>query len=135
MEPTRKITGQSGKAKPKKILVIDDSITVRKLVSLTLERRGYSVEMAKDGLEALAKINEQLPDLIFLDITMPRMDGYQLCKIIRSNKQTSQIPVIMLSAKDGFFDKVKGRMAGSSDYLTKPFDADTLVKAIEKHLK
>lgn len=92
------------------------------------------MDSAKDGLEALAKINEQLPDLIFLDITMPRMDGYQLCKIIRNNEQTSKIPVVMLSAKDGFFDKVKGRMAGSSDYITKPFDAETLIKAIRKHL-
>jgi len=117
------------------ILVIDDSLTVRKLVSLTLERRGYTVDMAKDGLEALSKINERLPDLIFLDITMPRMDGYQLCKIIRNNKQTSKIPVVMLSAKDGFFDKMKGKMVGASDYLTKPFDAGVLLKAITKHLK
>lgn len=132
MESVGKSLG--GKKNPVKILVIDDSLTVRKLVSLSLERRGYQVDMAKDGLEALAKINEQLPDLIFLDITMPRMDGYQLCKIIRNNDQTSKIPVIMLSAKDGFFDKVKGRMAGSSDYITKPFDAETLIKAIKKHL-
>ncbi|MDH4318773.1 MAG: response regulator [Desulfobulbaceae bacterium] len=117
------------------ILVIDDSLTVRKLVSLTLERRGYTVDMAKDGLEALSKINERLPDLIFLDITMPRMDGYQLCKIIRNNNQTSKIPVVMLSAKDGFFDKMKGKMVGASDYLTKPFDAGVLLKAISKHLK
>ncbi|WP_228486272.1 response regulator [Paludibaculum fermentans] len=117
------------------ILAVDDSTTVRKIVSVTLERYGYRVLTAMDGMQALAKLDEQRPDLILLDITMPRMDGYQVCKTIKQNSYTKPIPVVMLSGKDGFFDKVKGKLAGATDYLTKPFQEEALVKAVEKHLK
>jgi twitching motility two-component system response regulator PilG len=117
------------------ILAVDDSLTVRKIVTVTLERLGFRVHSAADGMQALAKLNEETPDLVLLDITMPRMDGYQVCKVIRQNEYTKQIPVVMLSGKDGFFDKVKGRLAGATDYLTKPFQEETLRKAVEKHLR
>lgn len=116
------------------ILVVDDSATVRKLVSITLERQGYRVINAVDGLEALSKINDELPDLILLDIAMPKLDGYQVCKIIRGNQESKDIPVVMLSGKGGFFDKVKGRMAGSTAYLTKPFEPEILIQTIRKYL-
>ncbi len=115
------------------ILVVDDSPTICRLVTTALERQGYQVFTAADGLEALAKMSDMLPDLILLDITMPRLNGYQLCKIIKSNKETKHTPVVMLSGKDGFFDKVKGRMAGAADYITKPFKSDTLLGAVIKH--
>jgi twitching motility two-component system response regulator PilG len=85
-------------------------------------------------MQALAKLNEETPDLILLDITMPRMDGYQVCKVIKKNPYTKDIPVVMLSGKDGFFDKVKGKMAGATDYVTKPFREVTLTRAIERYL-
>jgi len=114
------------------ILAVDDSPTVRKLVSITLEMHNYRVLSAVDGMSALSELNDKLPDLILLDITMPRMDGYQLCKIIKDNPNTTHIPVVMLSGKDGIFDKIKGRMAGATAYLTKPFDPDKLLKVVEK---
>jgi twitching motility two-component system response regulator PilG len=117
------------------ILAVDDSSTVRKLVSISMERNGYRVLTAADGMQALAKLNEEVPDLVLLDITMPRMDGYQVCKVIKQNPYTKHIPVVMLSGKDGFFDKVKGRLAGATDYLTKPFPEDKLAVAVQKHLK
>ncbi len=117
------------------VLTVDDSLTVRKIVAMTLERFGFRVMSAADGMQALARLNEQRPDLILLDITMPRMDGYQVCKTIKQNPYTKQIPVLMLSGKDGFFDKVKGKLAGATDYLTKPFQEDELIKAVEKHMK
>lgn len=117
------------------ILVVDDSATVRKMVSLTLERERYRVETASDGMQALARLNEELPDLVLLDITMPRMDGYQVCRVIKKNDVTKDIPVIMLSGKDGFFDKVRGRMVGATEYVTKPFEADALIEAIAKRLE
>lgn len=116
------------------IMVVDDSPTVRKLVSTKLEKCGHTVVAAIDGMDALAKINEVVPDLILLDITMPRLDGYQVCKLIRGNELTKEIPIIMISGKDGFFDKVRGRMAGSNGYITKPFGPDTLMKTLETHL-
>lgn len=118
----------------KTILVVDDSPTVRKLISGKLEKCGHSVLSAVDGMDALAKINEVIPDLILLDITMPRLDGYQVCKLIRNNEMTKDVPIVMISGKDGFFDKVRGRMAGSSGYITKPFGPDTLMKTIETYL-
>ncbi len=117
----------------KTILVVDDSPTVRKLVSTKLEKCGHKVVAAIDGMDALAKINEILPDLILLDITMPRLDGYQVCKLIRGNDATKEIPIIMISGKDGFFDKVRGKMAGSSGYITKPFGPDTLMRTLDSH--
>lgn len=117
----------------KRILVVDDSATVRRIVNLTLERECYRVITAEDGMEALARLNEQSPDLILLDITMPKMNGYDVCKVIKKNPFTRDIPVLMLSGNDGFFDKVKGRMAGATDYLTKPFEPAVLLKALEKY--
>ncbi len=119
----------------KLILAVDDSLTVQRVVALTLERKGYRVLAASDGMQALSLINDQLPDLVLLDITMPRMDGYQVCRVIKQNGSTGHIPVIMLSGKDGFFDRVKGRLAGASDYVTKPFERDVLADTVEKYLK
>lgn len=129
-------SGESADSKtgPGRILVVDDSPTVRKLVEITLERNGHEVVAAEDGMEALARINDLIPDLILLDISMPRMDGYQLCKTIKSNQETSHIPVVMLTGKDGLVDKVRARMVGSEEYLTKPFEPGTLVDLVQKHL-
>ncbi len=120
--------------KGKTILVVDDSPTVRKLISGKLEKAGHAVVCAEDGVDGLAKIGEQIPDLVLLDITMPRMDGYEVCKQIRANPATASVPVVMISGKDGFFDKVRGRMAGTSGYITKPFGPETLMKAIDTYL-
>ena len=103
------------------ILVVDDSATVRKLISGKLSKSGHNVVSASDGVEALEKMAEQVPDLVLLDITMPRMDGYEVCKQIRANPACSHVPVVMISGKDGFFDKVRGKMAGTTGYVTKPF--------------
>jgi twitching motility two-component system response regulator PilG len=120
--------------KGKTILVVDDSATVRKLISGKLEKSGHNVVTACDGVEALERISEQVPDLVLLDITMPRMDGYEVCKQIRSSEAASHVPVVMISGKDGFFDKVRGRMAGTTGYVTKPFGPETLMKALETYL-
>lgn len=120
--------------KNKTILVVDDSATVRKLISAKLEKCGHEVISAVDGMDALEKINEVIPDLILLDITMPRMDGYQVCKLIRGNDATKDVPVVMISGKDGFFDKVRGRMAGTTGYITKPFGPETLMKTVETYI-
>jgi twitching motility two-component system response regulator PilG len=115
------------------ILVIDDSPTIQKIVAITLERKGYQVVTAANAIQALAKLNEVVPNLIFLDINLPHMDGYQVCKIIKANDLTKDIPVVMLSGKDGFFDKVRGRIAGATDYITKPFGPSALIQAVEKY--
>ena len=122
------------KPKGKTILVVDDSPTVRKLIAGKLEKSGHNVVSAVDGIDALARIDESLPDLILLDIAMPRMDGYEVCKQIRSNPVAKNLPVVMISGKDGFFDKVRGRMAGCTGYVTKPFGPETLMKALETYL-
>ena len=121
--------------KGRTILVVDDSPTVRKLITGKLEKSGHEVFCAVDGMDALAKLDELVPDLILLDITMPRMDGYQVCKMIRNNAVTKDIPVVMISGKDGFFDKVRGRMAGTTGYITKPFGPETLMKALDIYMK
>lgn len=121
--------------KGKTILVVDDSPTVRKLISGKLEKAGHNVICSNDGLEAIEKLDSLVPDLVLLDITMPRMDGYQVCKMIRANAATKDIPVVMISGKDGFFDKVRGRLAGTSGYITKPFGPETLMRAVEAYLK
>ncbi len=120
--------------KEKKILVVDDSATVRKLIAGKLQKCGHEVYSAADGVEALEQLEKVTPDLVLLDITMPRMDGYQVCKAIRGNDAIKDIPVVMISGKDGFFDKVRGRMAGSTGYITKPFGPETLMKAVETYL-
>ena len=116
-----------------KVLVIDDSNTIRRSAEIFLKQGGYDVLLAEDGFDALAKVNDHDPDLIFCDILMPRLDGYQTCAIIKRNVKFSDVPVIMLSSKDGLFDKARGRMVGSQDYLTKPFTKDQLLLAVEQH--
>jgi CheY-like chemotaxis protein len=119
---------------PRKVLIVDDSPTVCKIVSITLKKRGFQVATAGDGVEAMSMISADRPDLILLDITMPRMDGYQLCKLIKGYPETKNIPVVMLSGKDGFFDRVRGKLVGCSDYITKPFDPELLVATVERFL-
>ncbi len=120
--------------KGKSILVVDDSPTVRKLIAGKLEKCGHEVTCANDGVEAMERLEHVVPDLVLLDITMPRMDGYQVCKNIRNNSATKDVTVVMISGKDGFFDKVRGRMAGATGYITKPFGPETLMKAVEMYL-
>jgi twitching motility two-component system response regulator PilG len=116
-----------------KVLVIDDSNTIRRSAEIFLKQGGYQVVLAEDGFDALAKVNDHEPQLIFCDILMPRLDGYQTCAIIKRNPKFAQVPVIMLSSKDGLFDKARGRMVGSEDYLTKPFTKDQLLQAVEQY--
>jgi len=125
---------ESSEGRPRKVLIVDDSPTVCKIVSITLKKRGFDVSSAGDGVEAMALVASNRPDLILLDITMPRMDGYQLCKLIKGYPETKNIPVIMLSGKDGFFDRVRGKLVGCSDYVTKPFDPELLVATVERFL-
>ncbi len=115
------------------ILAVDDSTTVRRLVSITLERQGHRVRTAIHGLDGLGKFEEETPDLVLLDLTMPEMDGYELCKAIRRSPGGKQLPIIMLSGNDGVFDKVRGKMAGATDYLTKPFQRDVLLATLTKY--
>ncbi|RYH22979.1 MAG: response regulator [Alcaligenaceae bacterium] len=115
-----------------KVLVIDDSNTIRRSAEIFLKQGGHEVLLAEDGFDALSKINDHKPHLIFCDILMPRLDGYQTCAIIKRNAQFSSVPVVMLSSKDGVFDKARGRMVGSQDYLTKPFTKDQLLQAVQQ---
>ena len=116
-----------------KVLVIDDSNTIRRSAEIFLKQGGYEVLLAEDGFDALSTVNDNDPDLIFCDILMPRLDGYQTCAIIKRNAKFSAVPIIMLSSKDGLFDKARGRMVGSEDYLTKPFTKDQLLQAVQQH--
>ena len=115
-----------------KVLVIDDSNTIRRSAEIFLKQGGHEVLLAEDGFDALSKVNDHKPHLIFCDILMPRLDGYQTCAIIKRNAQFSNVPVVMLSSKDGVFDKARGRMVGSQDYLTKPFTKDQLLQAVQQ---
>lgn len=117
-----------------KILVVEDSATTRKVVSITLGQKGYEVLEAKDGLEALSKLNDDKPDLVLLDIIMPGMDGYKVLSIMKRSEEFKNIPVIMLTARDKLFDKIKGKVSGSNEYLTKPFDPDELVAKVSKYV-
>lgn len=124
---------QSSGAGATRILVIDDSNTIRRSAEIFLKQGGHEVALAEDGFDALAKLGDFHPDLVFCDILMPRLDGYQTCAIIKRNPEFSGVPVIMLSSKDGLFDKARGRMVGSQDYLTKPFTKDQLLQAVLQH--
>ena len=115
-----------------KVLVVDDSNTIRRSAEIFLKQGGHEVLLAEDGFDALAKINDYQPDLVFCDILMPRLDGYQTCAIIKRNPRFASIPVVMLSSKDGVFDKARGRMVGSEEYLTKPFTKDQLLQAVQQ---
>jgi twitching motility two-component system response regulator PilG len=117
-----------------KILVVDDSKTIRRTAETLLAKQGCEVFTAVDGFDALAKIADHKPDLIFVDIMMPRLDGYQTCSLIKHNKLFKETPVIMLSSKDGLFDRARGRLVGSEQYLTKPFTKDELIGAIASHV-
>ena len=116
-----------------KVMIIDDSKTIRKSAETLLNKEGCNVLTAEDGFEALAKIAEHKPDLIFVDIMMPRLDGYQTCTLIKNNRQFRDTPVIMLTSKDSIFDKARGRIVGSEEYLTKPFTRDDLLQAVNRH--
>jgi len=116
-----------------KVMVIDDSNTIRRSAEIFLAQAGCKVILAEDGFDALAKITDHQPDIIFCDILMPRLDGYQTCAIIKRNLKFAGVPIIMLSSKDGLFDKARGRMVGSEDYLTKPFTKDQLLHAVQQH--
>ncbi len=113
-----------------KVMVIDDSNTIRKSAEIFLLQAGAQVVLAEDGFDALAKINDHLPDVIFCDILMPRLDGYQTCALIKKNPKFRATPVVMLSSKDGLFDRARGRMVGSDEYLTKPFTKDSLLATV-----
>ena len=115
-----------------KVLVIDDSNTIRRSAEIFLRQGGHEVVLAEDGFDALAKVNDHDPQVIFCDILMPRLDGYQTCAIIKRNPRFAHVPVIMLSSKDGLFDKARGRMVGSDDYLTKPFTKEQLLRAVRQ---
>ncbi len=117
-----------------KVMVIDDSKTIRRTAETLLKREGYEVVTANDGFEALAKIADEHPNIIFVDIMMPRLDGYQTCALIKNNQVFKTTPVIMLSSKDGLFDKAKGRIVGSDQYLTKPFTREELLDAIRTYV-
>ncbi len=130
----------SSAARPKsdlaglKILVIDDSKTIRRTAETLLAKEGCEVFTAVDGFDALSKIADHRPDIIFVDIMMPRLDGYQTCSLIKHNRTFKDTPVIMLSSKDGLFDRARGRLVGSEQYLTKPFTKDELLGAIHSHV-
>ena len=115
-----------------KVLVVDDSNTIRRSAEIFLKQGGYEVLLAEDGFDALSKINDFKPDMVFCDILMPKLDGYQTCAIVKRNESFASTPVVMLSSKDGVFDKARGRMVGSQDYLTKPFTKDQLLQAVQQ---
>jgi len=117
-----------------KILVVDDSKTIRRTAETLLTKEGCQVFTAIDGFDALSKIADHQPDLIFVDIMMPRLDGYETCSLIKHNKMFKNTPVIMLSSKDGLFDRARGRIVGSEQYLTKPFTKDELLGAISNQI-
>lgn len=117
-----------------KVMVIDDSKTIRRSAETLLKKVGCDVVTATDGFEALAKITEHHPDIIFVDIMMPRLDGYQTCALIKNNHTFKSTPVIMLSSKDSIFDRARGRIVGSEEYLTKPFSKEDLIGAITSHV-
>ena len=116
------------------VMVVDDSKTIRKTADTLLKKAGCQVITAEDGFDALSKIVDYKPDIIFVDIMMPRLDGYQACALIKNNQEFKSTPVIMLSSKDGLFDKAKGRIVGSDQYLTKPFSKEELLGAIKEHV-
>jgi len=118
-----------------KIMVVDDSKTIRRSATSLLEKEGYEVITAEDGFDALGKVVTHNPDLVFADVSMPRLDGYQTCALIKNNMEYRDIPVVMLSSKDSIFDKARGRIVGSEHYLTKPFTRRDLVRAVKRHVR
>ncbi len=116
-----------------KVMVIDDSKTIRRSAETLLADLGCTVLTANDGFEAMAAVSDHEPDIIFVDIMMPRLDGYQVCALIKNNPRYRHIPIVMLSSRDGLFDRARGRIVGSTEYLTKPFTRDELVKAVSEN--
>lgn len=116
-----------------KVMVIDDSNTIRRSAEIFLKRDGCTVILAENGFDALAKLSDNEPDIVFCDILMPRLDGYQTCALIKKSPRFRNTPVIMLSSKDGLFDRARGRLVGSEEYLTKPFTKDSLLKCVQEH--
>lgn len=116
-------------------MVIDDSNTIRRTTEALLQKAGYTVFTAADGFEAMSMIADHRPDIIFVDIMMPRLDGYQTCSLIKNNRQFKNTPVIMLSSKDGLFDRARGRIAGSEEHVNKPFTQQDLISVINKHVR
>ncbi len=133
-EPQQSTNQQSSLQLNVKVMVIDDSKTIRRSAETLLKKVGCDVVTATDGFEALAKITEHNPDIIFVDIMMPRLDGYQTCALIKNNQTFKSTPVIMLSSKDSIFDRARGRIVGSEEYLTKPFSKEDLIGAITSHV-
>ncbi|MHB8472951.1 MAG: response regulator [Gammaproteobacteria bacterium] len=133
--PLASEVGSTGEYAGLKVMVIDDSKTIRRTAETLLKKEGCEVITATDGFEALAKITDHRPDIIFVDIMMPRLDGYQTCALIKHNQTFRKTPVIMLSSKDGLFDRARGRIVGSEQYLTKPFTKDELLGAIRNHVR
>jgi len=116
-----------------KVMVVDDSKTIRRTAETLLSKAGYQVFTASDGFSALAEIVDHQPDIIFMDIMMPRLDGYQTCALVKNNEKFQNTPIIMLSSKDGLFDRARGRIVGSDQYLTKPFTKEELLGAIQEY--
>ncbi len=129
MEPTPVETSSA------KVMVVDDSQTIRRTAETLLVKEGYTVITAADGFEALGVVVDQRPDMIFLDIMMPRLDGFQACALIKANPAYAGIPIILLSSKDGLFDRARGRIAGADDYLTKPFTKDELLACVKARIR
>jgi len=127
--------GHAGALAGVKVLVIDDSNTIRRSAEIFLLQAGATVILAEDGFDALAKIADYQPEVVFVDIMMPRLDGYQTCALIKKNPKFAATPVVMLSSKDGLFDRARGRMVGSNEYLTKPFTKDSLLKTVGAHMR
>lgn len=127
-------SNEAGSLAGLRVMVIDDSKTIRRTAETLLRKEGCEVTTADDGFQALGRIAEVQPHLILVDIMMPRLDGYQTCALIKTNQTFKNTPVIMLSAKDGLFDKARGRIVGSEEYLTKPFTRDELLAAVRRHL-
>ncbi|MFT7235604.1 MAG: twitching motility two-component system response regulator PilG [Methylophagaceae bacterium] len=117
-----------------KVMIIDDSKTIRRSAEMLLKKAGCEVLIAENGFEALPIISSQRPDILFIDVMMPRLDGYQTCSLVKSSPKFSDIPIVMLSSKDGLFDRAKGRVVGAEEYLTKPFTREDLLGAIRTHL-
>lgn len=117
-----------------KVMIIDDSNTIRRTAEALLKKAGYDVFTASDGFEAMSMITDSEPDIIFVDIMMPRLDGYQTCQLIKNNKKFKETPVVMLSSKDGLFDRARGRIAGSEEHVHKPFTQEELIDVINKYV-
>jgi len=128
------VSGETQTIAKTKVMVIDDSNTIRRSAEIFLVKAGCEVILAEDGFDALSKIADYQPDVIFVDIMMPRLDGYQTCALIKKNSKFKLTPVIMLSSKDGLFDRARGRMVGSDEYLTKPFTKESLLKTVGQYM-